>query len=361
MEPAEDARFFTAQVYTASGAPVIFPVDNLSTIVYSSSKVASSTTKLQGIITPLVTPLNSSGELDSSALEHLVEHVVSGGVHGLFVLGSTGEGPSLSMDARRDVIRAVTRTALDRVPVIVNVSDTAVTHCVQLCEDAARAGASAAALSPPCYYPVDQRQLFEYIRNFCENSSLPVFLYNVPQYAHNRYEAETVRELSYLPNVIGIKNSDGSVQYLETVRSGVSHRSDFTLLVGNEEILLPALRAGADGGVCGGANMFPRLFVQLFDAAKNGNDADAERIQDLILRVSKVVYTVGPRETSYLRGLKYALSFMTLIDSGMAEPLQQFDTLQRAELEDRLRRLVEEVTGEFKVDDHLSFPIERNS
>ena len=342
-------------------SPVTFPVDNLSTIVYSSSKVAFSTTKLQGIITPLVTPLKNSRELDSSGLERIVEHVVSGGVHGLFVLGSTGEGPSLSIDVRRALIRAVTSTARHRVPVLVNVSDTALAHCFQLSQEAARVDASAVVISPPCYYPLDQRQLFAYTKKFCEDSPLPVFLYNVPQYAHNRFEPETVRELSYLSNVIGIKNSDGSLQYLETVRNGVAHRSDFTLLVGNEEILLPALRAGADGGVCGGANMFPRLFAQLFDAAKNGSHVEAEATQDLIVRVSKAVYTVGPRETSYLRGLKHALSFLTLIDNCLAEPLQQFDAAQCAELDERLKILVEEMTAEFKMDDHLSFPMERKS
>lgn len=348
-------------IYSEPRLSVIFLVDNLSTIVYSSSKVASSITKLQGIITPLVTPLKNSGELDSGGLERIVEHVVSGGVHGLFVLGSTGEGPSLSVDVRRDVIRAVTRTTGNRVPVLVNVSDTALAHCMQLSEEAAQVDASGLAISPPCYYPLDQRQLFEYTRKFCESSPLPVFLYNVPQYAHNRFEPETVRDLAYLPNVIGIKNSDGSLQYLETVRNGVSHRSDFTLLVGNEEILLPALRAGADGGVCGGANMFPRLFVQLFDAAKNGSHVEAEVTQDLIVRVSKAVYTVGSRETSYLRGLKQALSSLTLIDGHLAEPLQQFDAAQRTEIEERLNSLVEEVTAEFQMDDHLSFPMERQS
>jgi dihydrodipicolinate synthase/N-acetylneuraminate lyase len=323
--------------------------------------VASSTTKLQGIITPLVTPLSNSGKLDNGGLERLVEHVLNGGVHGLFVLGSTGEGPSLSVDLRCDVVRAVTRAAGNRVPVLVNVSDTALTHCLQLSEEAARADASGLAISPPCYYPLDQRQLFEYTRKVCENSPLPVFLYNVPQYAHNRFEPETVRELSYLPNVAGIKNSDGSLQYLETIRNGVSHRSDFTLLVGNEEILVPALRSGADGGVCGGANMFPRLFVRLFHAAKNGSYVEAEATQDLIVRVSKAVYTVGPRETSYLRGLKHALSLLALIDGHLAEPLQQFDAAQRTEVEERLRSLVDEVTAEFQMDDPLSFPVERKS
>lgn len=323
--------------------------------------MAFSTIKLQGIITPLVTPLSNSGELDNRGVERLVEHVVSGGVHGLFVLGSTGEGPSLSIDVRRELIRRVTRTAGDRVPVLVNVSDTALTHCLQLSQDAALTGASAVVISPPCYFPLDQQQLFEYTKKFCDDSPLPVFLYNVPQYAHNRFEPETVRELSYLPNVIGIKNSDGSLQYLETVRNGVAHRSDFTLLVGNEEILLSALRAGADGGVCGGANMFPRLFVQLCDVTKNGSHVEAETIQDLIVRVSKAVYTVGPPETSYLRGLKHALSFLTLIDGRLAEPLQQFDAAQCAELDERLKILLEEMTAEFKMDDHLSFPLERKS
>jgi 4-hydroxy-tetrahydrodipicolinate synthase len=257
------------------------------------------------------------------------------------VLGSTGEAASLSIDVRCAVIDAVRQAVKGRVPILVNVSDTALAHSTRLAEEAAGNGASALVLSPPCYFPLDQEQLFRYARSFCENAPLPVFLYNVPQYAHNSFAPDTVRKLSYLPNVTGLKNSDGSLEYLKAVRAAVSHRSEFTLFVGNEESLLPALEAGADGGVCGGANLFPEVFVRLYQAAINGRQGEAQALQNLVIRISEAVYAVGPPETSYLRGLKHALSILGVIEDVLAEPLQKFNTAERAELEKRFRRLLD--------------------
>jgi 4-hydroxy-tetrahydrodipicolinate synthase len=304
--------------------------------------VNSSKPSLRGIVVPLVTPLRDTQALDFEALSRIVESVLDGGVHGLFVLGSTGEAPSLSIDLRYSVINLVQQVAANRVPVLVNISDTAFAHSLRLAEKAASAGASAVVLSPPCYFPIDQEQLFRYATKFCEHSPVPVFLYNVPQYAHNAFAPETVRELSYLEIVVGLKNSDGSLEYLKAVRAGVAHRSNFSLLVGNEETLLPALSAGADGGVCGGANLFPKLFVQLYEAATNGSDGEARPIQELVIRVAETVYGVGPSETSYLRGLKHALSMLGLIENVLAEPLQNFRPHERAEFEERFEHLLEQ-------------------
>lgn len=299
------------------------------------SHVALLNSKLRGVIPPLVTPLRNARSLDERSLERLVEHVIGGGVHSLFVLGSTGEAPSLSVDLRCLVIRCTSEFAARRVPLVVNVSDTAIEHTMRLVEESAKAGAYAVALSPPCYFPLDQRQLSAYVGNFCERSPLPVFLYNVPQFAHTALEPQTVCQLAELPNVIGLKNSNGSLKYLQTVQAGLRHRHEFTLLVGNEENFLAALELGADGGVCGGANMFPDIFVGLFKAAENGNDAEADKLQQMVAQVSKAVYNVGPPETSYLRGLKHALTMLELIDDVLAEPLQNFDSAERAELDTR--------------------------
>jgi 4-hydroxy-tetrahydrodipicolinate synthase len=228
-----------------------------------------------------------------------------------------------------------------RVPIVVNVSDTAFGHSVRLAEEAAKNGAVAVAISPPSYFPVDQLQLRTYIAHFAELSPLPVFLYNIPQFAHTPFTEETVCELAELPNVIGLKNSNNSLDYLRTVHTKLKQRADFTVLVGNEETLLPALTIGADGGVCGGANMFPKLFVQLFDAATNGRASEAERIQQTVLQVSKAVYAVGAAETSYLRGLKRALTLLGLIQDVLAEPLQNFNMAEGAELDSRFARQLE--------------------
>jgi len=138
--------------------------------------------KIRGVIVPLVTPLRERGALDLASLDRLVEHVAGAGVEALFVLGSTGEAASLSMEVRCSLLREVARVAKERVPLIVNVSDTALEHSLQIAREAASNGAFAVALSPPCYFVLDQRQLSAYIVHFCERSRLLVILYNIPQF-----------------------------------------------------------------------------------------------------------------------------------------------------------------------------------
>ena len=298
-------------------------------------RIRTSKQKIGGIVVPLITPLREGGELDRGSLDRMVEHVVGAGVNGLFVLGSTGESSSLSVETRCSLLRTVAQSARERVPLIANVSDTAFEHTLRIAAEAAQSGAFAVALSPPSYFVLDQQQLSAYTRHFCERSPLPVFLYNVPQFAHTAFEPETVCGLAVLPNIIGLKNSDGSLEYLRQVQAGLVHGQEFSLLVGNEESLLEALQLGADGGVCGGANMFPRVFVELFQAVAEGRATDAERLQRIVVEVSDAVYRVGAPETSYLRGLKRALSALGLIEDALAEPLQNFEPAERAELDAR--------------------------
>jgi dihydrodipicolinate synthase/N-acetylneuraminate lyase len=297
--------------------------------------------KLRGIIAPLVTPLRNWQTMDLPSLERLVEHVLAGKVHGLFVLGSTGEALSLSIDLRCALVQALSEAVAARVPIIVNVSDTAFAHSLRLAHEAAKCGAIAVAISPPCYFQLDQRQLSAYVAHFAERSPLPVFLYNIPQFAHTAFAEKTVCELAELPNVIGLKNSNGNLDYLRAVQAGLRQRADFSVVVGNEETLLPALIVGADGGVCGGANMFPKLFVELFEAATNGRVSETEQLQQTVVRVAKAVYAVGAPETSYLRGLKRALSLLGFIQDVLAEPLQNFDRAEQAELDSRFARVLE--------------------
>src|SRR5580698_7635322 len=135
---------------------------------------------LTGIVPPMVTPLRGRDELDVAGLERLVEHILAGGVHGLFLLGTTGEGPSLSYRLRRELIERACRSVAGRVPVLVGITDTAFVEAVGLARFAAEAGAQALVLAPPFYYPNSQPELLEYIRHIAPELPLPLFLYNMP-------------------------------------------------------------------------------------------------------------------------------------------------------------------------------------
>src|ERR1700722_3121264 len=114
---------------------------------------SSSFHSLRGIIPPVVTPLLGRDELDAAGLERLIEHMLAGGVHGLFLLGTTGEAPGLSYRLRREFIERACRQVAGRVPVLVGITDTAFVEALNLARFAAEAGAQALVLAPPFSYP----------------------------------------------------------------------------------------------------------------------------------------------------------------------------------------------------------------
>lgn len=296
---------------------------------------------LRGIVPPLVTPLSDAGCLDVPALHRLVTRVLGGGVHGILLLGTTGEFAGLTMDVRRALIDEGCGCVAGRVPAIVNVSGTCLAESLQLAQHAAQAGATGLAICPPYYFPLAQPELLRYVRRFCEEAPLPVWLYNIPQFAHTPFGSETVRSLAELPNIVGLKNSNGSIKYLRTIRRLTAYREDFSLLVGSEETLLGAMQAGAHGGVCGGANMFPHLFVRLYEIASDGRQTEAELLQSLIARIANELYTVGTPSSSYLRGLKYALSALGVCEETMTEPFAPFEEAERSQIDTRLQKLLQ--------------------
>jgi len=162
---------------------------------------------ISGIIPPLVTPLTSKLGLDWEALARLVEHVISGGVKGIFLLGSTGESASLTMEFRHDVIRTAISKAGGRLPVVVNVATASYLETLKLADFAASEGADCLAAAPPYYYEMTQEEVASYMEKIAGHASLPLLLYNAPQYTKTAFEGRTLARLSRHENIHGIKDS----------------------------------------------------------------------------------------------------------------------------------------------------------
>jgi 4-hydroxy-tetrahydrodipicolinate synthase len=287
----------------------------------------------------MVTPLSGRDTLDTAGMERLVEHILAGGVHGLFILGTTGEGTGLSYKMRMQVIDLVCDQVAGRVPVLVGITDTAFRESVELAEYSRDQGASAVVLAPPYYFPAGQPELLEYIEHIAPALPLPLFLYNMPSHTKMSFEVETVRRALDLPNVVGLKDSSGQMIYFHEVLQAIKARPEFTLLVGPEQLLAESVLLGGHGGVHGGANLVPELYVDLYEAASAG---DLERVRTLHSRVIEIatrLYTVGRHGSAYLKGLKCALSVCGICDDWMAEPFQRYASAERSEIAKRLDSL----------------------
>jgi len=303
---------------------------------------------LRGIIPPMVTPLAGSDQLDEPALERIVDYLVTGGVHGLFILGSTGEGPSISHRVRRELIDGTCARVDGRLPVLVGVTDPCYAESLLLARHAADAGADAVVLSAPYYFPIEQADLLAYAQRFAREAPLAVTLYNMPALTHTSFEVATVERLMDEPAIVGLKDSSGDLGYFREVRQLMRQRDDWSLLVGQEHLLVQALELGADGGVCGGANVWPQLFVQIYEATLATTEmAIAEQgdmLPSLVDQADRLarIYQLdsGPvTAPSVIKGLKAALATLNICREKVAQPLRPVSPVERRQIEAILREL----------------------
>jgi len=294
---------------------------------------------LCGIVPPMVTPLKDRDTLDLKGLERLVEHILAGGVHGLFILGTTGEGPSLSYRLRCELIERVCGQVDGRVPVLVGVTDTAFVESVNLAGIAADEGAAAVVLAAPYYFPAGQAELLEYLEHIVAELPLPVFLYNMPSHTKIKFELGTLRQALTLPNVMGLKDSSGDLEYFRQAADVIRAFPGAALLMGPERLLADAIALGGHGGVCGGANLLPRMFVDWYKAAERGEALRTAELGRQVQRLGDTLYTIGKHSSAFLKGVKCALSCLGICEDAMAEPFQRFRPQQREQVQRALREL----------------------
>ena len=279
---------------------------------------------LCGIIPPLVTPLKNNETLDVTSLERLVNHLINGGVHGLFILGTTGEEQSLSYAVRQQMIRETCRINAGRLPVLVCITDTSIVESIHLAE------------------------LAQFYEELVPQLPLPVFLYNMPSHVKVNFAPATVARLAQMPQVVGLKDSSANATYFQSVMYAVrtgnngefAPRADFAMLCGPEEMTGECVLMGANGGVNGGANMFPELYVAMYDAAVRADITEMRRLQQFIMQISATIYSIGKHGSSYLKGLKCACSVLGVIDDDfVASPFYKFNQPERDKVERALAAL----------------------
>lgn len=295
--------------------------------------------KIRGMIPPMVTPLLDNSTIDVEGTKRLVEHIIVGGCNGIFILGTTGEAQSLSYKLRYEFVKLVCDSVAGRVPVLVSVTDTALDESVRLADVAAENGAVGVVAAPPYYFPVSQVELYEYYTALASALPLPLFLYNMPSHVKVYLEVPTVLKIAEHPNVVGIKDSSANMTYFRTLAYHLGGRDDFALYVGPEEITGECVLVGADGGINGGANLFPELYVSMFNAADKGDIPTVRELQKRIMKISTSLYTIGHYSSSYLKGVKCALSCLGICNGYLAWPFREFEPSERV----RVRRVLTEL------------------
>lgn len=288
--------------------------------------------EIGGVVPPLLTPMTDDQQIDLQALEQHTNWLVEKGVHGLMPCGTTGEGPLLTLSERKRALEAVMKVAAGRVPVMPHVGAAATREAIELARHAAGLGVDAVSAVSPYFYRLTDEALIEHFRRIAEAvPDTPVFLYNIPQNSGNSISHAAAEALVALcPNVIGIKDSSGS---LENLRGYIGLRQgSFQVVCGSDGLVFAALEAGALASISGNANVFPEVVVELYSAFRRG-DLDCARQQQALLDQIRAAL----RDGTSLALLKRALGFRGLAGGSVRSPLPPADDRLFADARQKLQ------------------------
>lgn len=279
----------------------------------------------------MITPLTENGELDDKGLKKLIEHLIAGGVHGIFLLGTNGESPSLTYELRKELISKACEYIAGRVPVLVGITDTSFEGSIAIANHAKAAGADVVVIAPPYYFPISQDEMVEYLESLVPELPLPFMMYNMPSCTKLHLSIETIKRAKEL-GALGIKDSSGDIDYLYSLIAAFKGSPEFAIIVGTEAYLPETIQHGGHGAVAGGANFFPALFVDLYNATVAEDLIKIEELHTKVKLLYNTIYSVGKYESRYTKGTKCALAVMGICEDYMALPLRRFETKEREEI-----------------------------
>jgi dihydrodipicolinate synthase/N-acetylneuraminate lyase len=267
--------------------------------------------KLEGIFTPLLVPLDERGQINEGELRRFVSWLIERGVHGLYPNGSTGEFTRFTAEERRRIVEVVVDQAGGRVPILAGAAEANVKETLAACEAYARMGVRAVAIVAPFYYKLTPESVYAYFAEIARHSPIDLTLYNIPMFA-SPIDVPTIRRLAAeFPRVIGIKDSSGDLAFMMRMIAAVRPlRADFSFLTGWEAVLVPMLMIGCDGGTHASSNAVPEVTRRLYDLCRAGDFTEAMKWQFRILELFDVMlypfeFPDGFRAAAELRGFSF--------------------------------------------------------
>jgi len=278
------------------------------------------TSKLQGIFTPNLVPLDSRGQINEAEFRRYIDWLIAKGVHGLYPNGSTGEFTRFTAEERRRIIRIVCDQARGRVPILAGAAEANVNETIAACEAYYEYGARAVAIVSPFYYRLSPDSVYAYFREIAQNSPIDVTLYNIPMFA-SPIDVPTIRRLAEFPRVVGIKDSSGDMAFMLRMMAAVQPiRPDFSFLTGWEAVLVPMLIMGVDGGTNATSGIVPEVTRKMWDLTKSGRLDQARAIQLRLLELfDTMLYSAdfpeGFRAAAQLRGFDFGRSRQPMSES----------------------------------------------
>lgn len=298
----------------------------------------------QGIIVPIVTPLRNDDTIDQAGMRNLIDYLVKGGVHGIFVMGSTGEFARLTYETWVQGVQAAIECTHRRVPTYVGVSAPSIREVLLRIRVAKDAGADAVVLSPGYYYPYSQDEVFDLYVKAGSPELLPLFAYNIPAYTQVTIAPHTLHRIVRSVPLAGIKDSSGDMSLLEQYLDLGHGIPRFSVLVGSESLLHRAFKAGATGAVPSLGNVFPALLRDVYESAQNH---DWSRVEDLCQRIAEInrLNSLLPSSLGVIAWKKLALEYLGICSAHTTEPAPRYSEEMRNLVRETVRKHLSELNS----------------
>ena len=261
--------------------------------------------KARGIIPPMITPFDDDEKVDCIALKKMTNYLIDAGVHGVFPLGSTGEGYGIDFDEKRKVIETVLEATNKRVPVYAGTGAITTKESIRLAEMATKIGVDALSVITPYFISPNEEELYTHYKEIASSTDLPIILYNNPGRTGIDLSLELIIHLSSIKNIVGIKDSSGDMTKAAEIirRTG----SDFSVLAGRDTLIYGFLAYGGQGSVAATANIVPELVVSIYELYQKGeyqSALDAQfKLAPLRMGFSLGSFPVIMKEGLKLRGI----------------------------------------------------------
>jgi 4-hydroxy-tetrahydrodipicolinate synthase len=290
--------------------------------------------RFEGIFPPIVTPLDEKERIDEQGFVRQLNRLIDNGVHGIYLLGTSGEFVSLTNEERTKAIEIAVKTVNRRVPIICGCMDSSTKRVIQNIEKAQGLEVDAIATTPPYYYPPHtDADIIAFYKSIAASTDLPVVIYNIPQTTKVAIPPEVVLELhGSVENIAGIKDSTGDWTNFLKLLAYVGESDKFSILLGSYTVAGAAIMLGAEGAVMSIANVDPKTPVQIYEAARKGQIEELRRLQLKLLSLGKL-YSYGTPASC----LKACLEIMDVCRAYTTSPIMPVGEPGRNELKQLLK------------------------
>jgi len=277
--------------------------------------------KYSGVIAPLVTPVTETGQIDEGSVERLIDLVISA-KNNPFILGTTGEIALNSLKNREHLAKIAVEKVNGRSTLFAGITDNCIDNIIDAAKKYADFGVNVFVVHLPYFFPLNNDMMLKYFENIADNSPRPIMIYNIVSITHMSIPVEVIEKLSYHPNIAGLKDSERDWERHQKLAELFKDRDDFSLFIGWTNKSSESILMGFDGIIPNTANIIPKLFHSLYEAAFNGNEKEALEFQAKAEELSELVQN-NRTMTRTIPELKAIMNHLNVCTPYVLPPLEK--------------------------------------